>query len=123
MNFRVSFTRNYSSPDARTHPSTDDPMQVAKLLRALYVHVSVQALAWTLAVAPGSSRQDLLRHGHAHGQSLNLFAMASSHSDVDRLPPTSRVHSPARMADSTAPSIALAISVSPRCLTIIDALK
>src|SRR6266446_2585201 len=35
----------------------------------------------------------------------------------------SRVHSRARMADSTAPSIAFAISGTPRCFTIIDALK
>ena len=43
-------------------------------------------------------------------QSLSLFATASPTSRVDRLPPRSRVHSPARMADSTAPSIALATS-------------
>ena len=61
------------------------------------------------ALAPRPAGQDLLGHRHAH-QSLNLLATASPHSLVDRLPPRSRVHSRARMTDSTAPSIASAIS-------------
>src|SRR6266576_674668 len=52
-NFSVSGTRNHSSPSASTHARSVEPMPVAKLLRAPYVHECESAPTTS---SPGSTR-------------------------------------------------------------------